>query len=41
MKAGVRLVLAVMTALALGQVQASHAERMHSLVGAVAHLHTG
>ena len=41
MKTRVGLALAVMMALALGQVRAGHAERMRSLVGAVPFLDTG
>ena len=41
MKTRVGLALAVMMALALGQVRAGHAERMRSLVGAVPYLDTG
>ena len=41
MKTRVGLALAVMMALALGQVRAGHAERMRSLVGAVPLLDTG
>ena len=41
MKTRVGLALAVMMALALGQVRAGRAERMRSLVGAVSHLDTG
>ena len=41
MKARVGLALAVMMALALGQVRAGHAGRMRSLVGAVPMRDTG
>ena len=41
MKTRVGLALAVMMALALGQVRAGHAERMRSLVDAVPFLDTG
>ena len=41
MKTRVGLALAVMMALALGQVRAGHAERMRSLVGAVPLRDTG
>ena len=41
MKTRVGLALAVMMALAVGQVRAGHAERMRSLVGAVPYLDTG
>ena len=41
MKTRVGLALAVMMALALGQVRAGHAERMRSLVGAVPYRDTG
>ncbi len=41
MKTRVGLALAVMMALALGQVRGGHAERMRSLVGAGPHLGTG
>ena len=41
MKTRVGLALAVMMALALGQVRAGHAERMRSLVGAAPYLDTG
>ena len=41
MKTRIGLVLAVMTALALGQVRAGHAERMRTLVGAVPLRDTG
>ena len=41
MKTRVGLALAVMMALALGQVRAGHAERMRSLVGAVPYPDTG
>ena len=41
MKTCAGLALAVMMALALGQVGAGHTERMRSLVGAVPYLDTG
>ncbi len=41
MKTRVGRALAVMMALALGQVRAGHAERMRSLVGAVPYFDTG